>query len=98
MNLSEVRLWGRTIGAVSWDPTQSCAFFEYDPEFLKSQIELAPLTMPLAAQIYSFPALSKTSFHGLPGMLADCLPDRFGHALIDTWLITQGRSPEVSIQ
>ncbi len=92
--LAEVRLWGRMIGAVSLDEATDSAAFEYAPEFVGSGIQLAPLMMPLSAQIYRFPGLPRTTFHGLPGLLADSLPDRFGNALIDTWLATQGRKPE----
>ncbi|WP_319585239.1 type II toxin-antitoxin system HipA family toxin [uncultured Desulfobulbus sp.] len=91
--VAEVRLWGRTIGAVALDEGAQVASFEYDPAFARSGIEIAPLTMPLAPRVYSFPALAPETFSGLPGLLADSLPDRFGHALIDAWLATQGRSP-----
>ena len=93
MTVAEARLWSTTIGAVSWDDDRGCAAFEYVPAFLPSGREVAPLTMPLAAEIYSFPALARETFHGLPGLLADSLPDRFGNALIDAWLAGQGRSP-----
>lgn len=92
MTLAEVRLWGRTIGAVSWDAAQELGFFEYTSEFRDSSIEVAPLMMPLSSRIYSFPALPRETFRGLPGMLSDSLPDRFGNALIDAWLARQGRS------
>jgi serine/threonine-protein kinase HipA len=91
--VAEVRLWGRTIGAVALEGGARTASFEYDPAFVRSGIELAPLTMPLARRVYSFPALGRDAFHGLPGLLADSLPDRFGNALINAWLATQGRSP-----
>lgn len=90
--LAEVKLWGRTIGAVSLKRNETVAGFEYDPAFARSGIEIAPLTMPLAAgRAYAFSALARESFHGLPGMLADALPDKFGNALIDAWLATRGR-------
>lgn len=92
--VAEVRLWGRTIGAVALDEGTHVASFEYDPVFARSGIEIAPLTMPLAPRVYAFPALARETFHGLPGLLADSLPDRFGNALIDAWLATQGRSPD----
>ena len=92
--IAEVRLWGRTIGAVSVEDAKSTARFQYTPEFARSGIEVAPLMMPLDERIYSFPKLSREAFHGLPGMLADSLPDRFGNALINAWLATQGRTPE----
>ena len=92
MTLAEVQLWGRTIGAVSLQEGDATAAFEYMPEFLGSGIELSPLHMPLRPRIYTFPELAQQTFHGLPGLLADSLPDRFGNALIDQWLATQGRS------
>jgi len=92
--VAEVRLWGRRIGAVSLEDGADVAAFQYDPEFVGSGIEVSPLVMPLASRIYSFPSLPRESFHGLPGLLADSLPDKFGNALIDAWLATQGRRPE----
>ena len=91
--LGEVRLWGRTIGAVSLLDGEEVAAFEYDAAFARSGIELSPLVMPLSRRVYRFPELSRQTFLGLPGMLADSLPDRFGNALIDAWLATQGRQP-----
>ena len=93
MTVAEVRLWGRAIGAVSWDDERGIANFEYEPSFIPSGRRIAPLTMPLSDKIYSFPALPRATFAGLPGLLADSLPDRFGNALIDAWLAGQGRSP-----
>jgi serine/threonine-protein kinase HipA len=93
MTVANVKLWGRTIGAVSWDDDRQLAHFEYTPAFIDSGIEVSPLMMPLAERIYSFPALPRDTFHGLPGLLADSLPDRFGNALIDTWLAREGRDP-----
>ena len=94
MTVAEVKLWGTTIGAASWDSRSNSAHFEYDPDFISSDIEVAPLTMPLSRQIYSFPALSRETFHRLPGLLADSLPDAFGNMLINAWLTRQGRAPE----
>ncbi|NKB88493.1 MAG: type II toxin-antitoxin system HipA family toxin [Acidobacteria bacterium] len=93
MSLAEVRLWGETIGAVRWDADQELGFFEYTPEFRADGLQVAPLTLPLDPRIYSFPELERRTFHGLPGLLADSLPDRFGNALIDAWLQRRGRPP-----
>jgi serine/threonine-protein kinase HipA len=90
---AEVRLWGTTIGAVSLSDTDPYASFEYEPQFLQSGIEVSPLMMPLSSEVYRFPQLALESFHGLPGLLSDSLPDKFGNALIDVWLARQGRSP-----
>lgn len=92
--VAEVRLWGSSIGAVSVNGPGQIATFEYTAAFQRSGIEVAPLMMPLARQLYSFPDLPKASFHGLPGMLADALPDKFGNAVIDAWLASQGRLPQ----
>lgn len=92
-SVAEVRLWSRTIGAVSLEDGEVDAAFQYDPTFATSSIELSPITMPLSNRIYSFPSLPGDTFHGLPGLLADSLPDRFGNMLIDAWLATRGRQP-----
>ena len=92
MTDATVRLWGRDIGAVSWLPGRGLAVFQYMPAFAESGIELAPLMMPLRREPYEFPGLPKEAFHGLPGLLADSLPDKFGNAVIDTWLAAQGRA------
>lgn len=91
---ADILLWGNTIGSAVWDADRQLALFEYAPEFLDSGIELAPLTMPLRRQVYAFPELARESFHGLPGLLADSLPDRFGNLLIDEWLLRTGRHRE----
>jgi serine/threonine-protein kinase HipA len=92
MTTATVSLWGSRIGAVTLPAGERFASFEYDPDFQRSGIQLSPLAMPLGGQVYRFPALAAESFHGLPGMLADALPDKYGNALIDAWLATQGRT------
>lgn len=90
-----VRLWGQRIGAVAWLPDREVAAFEYLPEFLSSGLDVAPLTMPLGearGQVFEFPSLNRETFLGLPGLLADALPDKFGNAIIDAWLVRNGRS------
>ena len=89
-----VRLWGTTIGAVTIKDDERYARFEYDHDFLKSKIELSPINMPLSERVYSFPALSTDSFYGLPGLLADSLPDSYGQALINAWLARNGRATD----
>ena len=92
--LAEVRLWGRTIGAVSLEDGERIASFQYDPLFVNSGIELSPVIMPSSGRVYSFPELPYPSFRGLPGLLSDSLPDRFGNLLINEWLARQGRSAD----
>ena len=95
MTDANVILWGRRIGAVSWDETRSPWGLPIRPGFLAGAgIEVAPLTMPARETPYEFPALNRETFRGLPGMLADALPDRFGNRLIDAWLAETGTSPE----
>lgn len=92
--VAEVRLWGSTIGAVSLVDDRDYAIFQYDPDFVNSGIAVSPLTMPLNDQPYTFPELAQQTFHGLPGLLADSLPDEFGNTLINAWLASQGRAPD----
>ena len=97
VNVATVKLWGHRVGAVGLDQFDK-GVFEYDPEFLKLGLDIAPITMPLDKARrdpkYSFPALRTETFKGLPGMLADALPDKFGQAIVDAWLARQGREPE----
>jgi len=78
---------------VQWDAASHTGAFEYDPGFLASHIEIAPVHMPLGSGVFRFPHLARSAFDGLPGLLADELPDRFGRALVDAWLESQGRRP-----
>jgi serine/threonine-protein kinase HipA len=94
MTVAAVELWGTRIGAVALSEPSGVAAFEYEPSFLASGVQLAPLMMPLEERVYSFPELPRRTFRGLPGLLADCLPDRFGNNLINAWLARQGRTPE----
>ena len=91
--IAEVKLWGSVIGAVVLADGARAASFQYDPDFAESEIEVSPIMMPLAKETYSFPDLEQRSFHGLPGLLADSLPDRYGNILIEEWLVRQGRAP-----
>ena len=91
MTVAAVTLWGARIAAVSIDAGARYATFQYDPAFVRSGIEIAPVRMPLREQPYSFPGLPEDTFSGLPGLLADSLPDRWGTALVNAWLASQGR-------
>ena len=104
MNTAIVKIWGRDVGAVAWDENRRVASFEYASSFMRLGWEISPLKMPLTQEqkIYSFPDLLKEkdsgydTFKGLPGLLADVLPDRYGNELINLWLAQQGR-PEGSM-
>jgi len=91
-----VKLWGDTVGAVSWIEETRVGIFEYEQEFLKKDIDVSPIHMGLKEARkgdakFTFPALNKETFWGLPGMLADALPDKFGNSIIEAWLARQGR-------
>ncbi len=94
MTSAVIRLYETAIGAVTWDPERELGVFEYAPDFLGSGIEVSPLMMPLGTGRFSFPNLPRETFKGLPGLLADSLPDKFGNLLINQWLAGQGRTPE----
>jgi serine/threonine-protein kinase HipA len=102
MNTAYVNIWGQRVGAVAWDKARGFATFEYEPGFRDRGWELSPLLMPLHAgrNSFAFPALRKKTdaaldtFKGLPGLLADSLPDRYGNELINLWLAQQGRPPD----
>ena len=92
----EVSIWGSRIGAVAADPGLKAYVFEYDPQWVRTGIQLAPLTLPIAAggrHSFTFPGLDESTFKGLPGLLSDALPDRFGNQLIDAWMARKGYRP-----
>ena len=90
-----INIWNTRAGAIAWNSETGLASFEYDPAFLKNNWDLAPIKMPLARsekRIFSFYELrNTTTFKGLPGLLADILPDKYGNAIINSWLSSQGR-------
>ena len=90
---AEVILWGERVGAVAWDDRRNVAVFRYDDDFATQGMELSPLMMPVVKnKIYEFPELRSNTFNGLPGLLADALPDAFGRALLDKWLVSVGKT------
>jgi serine/threonine-protein kinase HipA len=95
MNTAYVTIWDKRVGAVAWDETTQTGAFEYEPSFISGGWDLAPLQMPISAargRIFSFPEHRNSSvFKGVPGLLADSLPDRYGNALVNAWLARNGR-------
>jgi len=89
--IAEVKLWGTRIGAIIWHSDREIGEFQYSNEIIQSGIQTCPITMPLSNRPYQFPTLNKETYKGLPGLLADMLPDKFGNALIDQWLVRHNR-------
>jgi serine/threonine-protein kinase HipA len=102
VDVAEIWIWDQLAGVVLWDDTEQLGSFEFDPNFLQSGLDISPIKMPLGQgkRIYSFPELRKSrggvfdTFKGLPGLLADMLPDKYGNQLINTWLIQNGRQAD----
>lgn len=99
VELINIKIWGERVGVAAWDEENKLATFQYYPEFERFQWDLAPLKMPIENRgaIYNFPELrprfinDPDPFKGLPGLLADVLPDRYGTELMNRWLASQGR-------
>lgn len=104
VDVAEVKIWGELVGAIRWDESQQLGYFQYEPEFIQKGWDLSPIKMPIdqGSRIYSFPELrrghedAEDTFKGLPGLLSDSLPDKYGNRLINIWLAKQGR-PENSM-
>jgi serine/threonine-protein kinase HipA len=95
--IADVKIWGNNVGVVLWDEVRNYGIFEFDKSFLKLGLDLSPISLPLAAaqrgnRIFSFPMLNPETFKGLPGLLSDSLPDKFGNQIIDAWLAQQGKN------
>lgn len=81
------------VALLAYDGSKLCGYFEYLPAFIDKNIDLAPIKMPLVKRkVYSFPNLNPQTFKGLPGMIADSLPDKFGTAVLNQWVARQGRT------
>jgi serine/threonine-protein kinase HipA len=102
VDVAEVKIWGELAGAVRWDQNRGLAAFQYDKKFLSKKWDISPIKMPVSNgdRIYSFPELlpskndKEDTFSGLPGLLADALPDKYGNQLINKWLAQNGRPPD----
>ncbi|MDZ4758445.1 MAG: type II toxin-antitoxin system HipA family toxin [Bacteroidota bacterium] len=95
INTATINIWGKQVGAIAWNSDTNIASFEYDPDFLKNQWDLSPLKMPHTQaenKIYSFNELrDSNTFKGIPGLIADVMPDKYGNTLINAWLAQRGR-------
>ena len=99
VDVAQVKMFGLTVGSVSWNEQYGIARFEYNPDFVKSGIQPSPILMPTReGRVYSFGDLNTETFKGLPGMLADSLPDTYGRALFDKWLSLTGRVSSNTIE
>lgn len=102
VDVAEVKIWNQLVGAIRWSEDQQLGYFQYDEDFLKLGWDLSPIKMPISQgqRIHSFPELRQrrgdveNTFKGLPGLLSDTLPDKYGNNLINTWLAKQGRQPD----
>ncbi len=91
---ADVYLWGRHIGSISQNEGSSIINFRYTDWAIDNEVNLSPVMMPPERKTYQFPDLIRTSFNGVPGLIADSLPDKFGNAVINNWLMKQGRQPD----
>ena len=89
-NVVKVKLWGMDVGYLSWDKKAGVAVFEYDPIFLEQGIDIAPLTMsiysPRSQKQITWNGDKDKLYQGLPPMIADSLPDKWGNSLFNAWL------------
>jgi serine/threonine-protein kinase HipA len=98
---ARVLLWGKTVGAIAWNEQGQRGEFQFDAAFSRSGLDVSPVMMPLSkarggAEVFVFAGLGRETFKGLPGLLADSLPDRFGDQLLEAWLRDQKRDPGTS--
>ncbi len=99
---AKIKIWNQLVGAVLWDEYSQIGAFEFDKAFAKNGWDVSPLMMPLekvesGQTIFEFMEInngSQNTFYGLPGLLSDALPDKYGTRLINAWLASQGRTPD----
>ena len=99
VDVAKVSMFGLPVGTFRWDERYDVTRFEYDSSFVGRGLEPSPLMMPVReGRVYSFASLDRETFKGLPGMLADSLPDTYGRALFDRWLALTGRTSSNPIE
>lgn len=96
--IAAVTLWNKKVGVLLWDETKNIAIFEFEKSFLELNLDISPIHLPInninqTRTVFSFPFLNFETYKGLPGFLADSLPDKFGNQIINSWLAQQGRNP-----
>lgn len=99
VEVARVNMFGMPVGTFRWDNSRNTALFEYVPEFIDKGFEPSPLMMPVRqGRVYSFGNIGEETFKGLPGMLADSLPDTYGRALFERWLSLTGHTSSNPIE
>ena len=99
VDVAKVNMFGLPVGIFRWDESYQVVRFEYESSFVGRGLEPSPLMMPVReGRVYSFPTLDRETFKGLPGLLADALPDTYGRALFDRWLALTGRTSSNPIE
>lgn len=93
----KVSIWGNDVAAVIWDKEEDYAILEFFSEFANLALDLAPLMMPLqdirrGERLFFFPNHRSKTFKGLPGLIADSLPDDYGNQIIDEYFASKGLS------
>lgn len=97
----KITLWGEPVAAIAWDPNREISVLEFFDSFPKHGWDIAPLQMPLVdllrgESIYIFPELKNKTFRGLPGCIADSLPDDYGNSVIDEWFAAKGKQVDIT--
>ena len=98
MDAVRVKYHEHDVGAVSFNTETNSGSFEFEPRFIRTGIELSPIKMPLSQKVYSFPETDYAAFKGLPGMIADSLPDDFGNIVLNAWIASQGKLTDSNLR
>lgn len=77
-----------SVGRLALDSEK--VYFEYDPSFLSSGLQISPYKLPLKSGTIAF---DRQLFDGLPGVFNDSLPDGWGRLLLDRLLRSEGILP-----
>lgn len=87
-NRVTVRIWGKEVGMLMWDSARKRAIFEYNSQFLKGGLDIAPLTASIYEGKYRHPFYGEKNdniYFGLPAFISDSLPGRWGNTVFSAW-------------
>ena len=83
----KVFLWGEEIGRLGWHESRKLAYFNYNPEFLRGSLDVAPLVASIHSPMSTRAIFGETEriYQKLPSFIADSLPDAWGNQLFEQW-------------
>lgn len=84
----EIFIWNKRVGVLVRTPEGIA--FQYDPEFKRLGLDLSPINLSLEGKNIFINEADWKDTEGIPGLIYDSLPDKFGNDLLRTYFTDKG--------